>query len=366
MITILHDQRETRHDNHAADGDDLWLDAPAIEAATGWALKPEGLCHGDLCVPLPPAARSELVRDGRLNLAAMWRRSGQPVVHDAASRTWVLGTGAEHRGAALATLQAPDFELPDLDGSLYRLSRWRGHKVLLATWASWCGCRMELPVWQTLVEELEGQAFVLVAVALDHADAARPWIEAAKPTYPCLIDRDHHVADLYNLTNVPQAVWIDEQGVIVRPPETAGSTDSLRVMDRKTGDVPEAQAAERARAKALYLSAVRDWVRKGAASVNAMRADQAASKVKLPDAAIAEAHARFRLGQVLLRQGDADEGRQQIDQATRLHPDSWAMWRQAAAKNERGLAAGDDFWARVDALGDRPYYPLADITAPGG
>ena len=50
----------------------------------------------------------------------------------------------------------------------------------------------------------------------------------ARPTYPCLIDRDHHVADLYNLVNVPQAVWIDEHGRIVRPPETAGSTDGFR------------------------------------------------------------------------------------------------------------------------------------------
>jgi hypothetical protein len=138
MITVLHEQRETLWPDAAADGDALWLDAPAIAQATGWAWKPEGLCRGDLCVPLPPrAAASEFVRDGRLNLAAMWRRSGQPVVHDAASRTWVLGTGALQRGAALATLDAPDFELPDLSGRVHRLSQYRGRKVFLATWASW-------------------------------------------------------------------------------------------------------------------------------------------------------------------------------------------------------------------------------------
>ena len=137
MITVLHDQRETQHPEDAVDGDALWLDAKAIEAATGWAWKPEGLCHGDICVPLPPAARNALVREGRLNMAAMWQRSGQPVVHDAAARTWVLGTGAEQRGAALASLQAPDFELPDLSGRMHRLSQYRGRKVFLATWASW-------------------------------------------------------------------------------------------------------------------------------------------------------------------------------------------------------------------------------------
>ncbi len=365
-ITVLHDQRETAHADSAAHGDELWLDAAAVEAATGWLWKPQGLCHGDICVPLPARSKHELVRDSQLNIAAMWRRSGQPVVHDAASRVWVLGTGAAQRGAALATLIAPDFELPDLTGRIHRLSQYRSRKVLLLTWASWCGCRLDLPVWQSVMEELQGEhaseGFTIVAVALDHADAARPWIEAAKPTYPCLIDRDHHVADLYNIVNVPQAVWIDEAGRIVRPPETAGSTDSFRSMDRTTGAMPEAQNAERARTKALYLDAVRDWVRRGAASANALSAHQAAAKVEIPDDAIAEAHARFRLGQVLVGRGQADEGRAQIARATELHPDSWAMWRMAAAKNERGLAASEAFWERVDALGGRPYYRLAEVV----
>ena len=137
MITVLHDQRETEHADHAVDGDSLWLDAAAIESATGWAWKPEGLCRGDICVPVPPVARDALVRNDRLDIAAMWRRSGQPVVHDTQRRTWVLGSGAAQRAAALATLQAPDFELPDLSGRMHRLSDHRGRKVFLATWASW-------------------------------------------------------------------------------------------------------------------------------------------------------------------------------------------------------------------------------------
>jgi hypothetical protein len=137
MITVLHEQRQTQWPDASADGDALWLDGPGVEQATGWTWKPEGLCHGDICVPLPPAAKSELVRDGRLDIAAMWRRSGQPAVHDSGSRTWVLGTGAAQRGAALATLQAPDFALPDLAGREHRLSHYRGHKVLLFSWASW-------------------------------------------------------------------------------------------------------------------------------------------------------------------------------------------------------------------------------------
>ena len=111
---------------------------------------------------------------------------------------------------------------------------------------------------------------MVLSVAMDTPDAARPWIEAAKPTYPCLIDRDHHLADLYHLVNVPQAVWIDETGRIVRPPETAGATDGFRAMDRSTFTMPEDAAAERARVRQAYVEAVRDWARKGAASRHAL------------------------------------------------------------------------------------------------
>ena len=136
MITVLHEQRRTDWPDETPNGESLWLDRAAIERATGWTWKPEGLCHGDdVCVPLPRDA--EMIRGDRLDLAAAWRRSGQPVVHDAASRVWILGTGAAQRGAALASLQAPDFELPDLDGRLHRLSALRGRKIFLATWASW-------------------------------------------------------------------------------------------------------------------------------------------------------------------------------------------------------------------------------------
>lgn len=136
MITLLHEQRETRLPRAQASGDDLWVGRDDIERATGWAWKPEGLCRDDTCVPLPRQALG-LERDGMLNLAAMWRHMGAPVVHDSTSGTWVLGTGSSVRAQSLATLQAPDFELPDLEGRKHRLSDYRGKKVFLATWASW-------------------------------------------------------------------------------------------------------------------------------------------------------------------------------------------------------------------------------------
>ncbi len=212
-------------------------------------------------------------------------------------------------------------------------------------------------MWQTLYDELRDRNFVVLAVALDRPEAARPWIEAASPTYPCLIDPDHQVAELYRLVNVPQAVWIDERGRIVRPPETAGASDAFRAMDRTTFTVPAQAVAERQRARERYLDAIRDWATNGVRSRYALDDATARARLPRPDPDVALAHAHFRLGQWLSRAGREDEAAECYAQAVSLHPDSWSMWRQAAPKDARGLAAGPAFWARVDALGDRPYYP---------
>lgn len=197
---------------------------------------------------------------------------------------------------------------------------------------------------------------MVVAVAEESrgADHARPWIEQAKSTYWQLIDTDHRLEDLYNLVNVPQAIWIDEQGRIARPPETAGSTDHFRRMDLATRTMsPEDQAARLA-ARQAYLEAVRAWVATGRHALPAVQARAGLPKVT-PE--IAEARARFRLGVWLRAHGRQAEGDAQMGEASRLHPDSWSLWRQAADLDEVGKASGPDFWKRVKALGDKPYYP---------
>jgi len=213
-------------------------------------------------------------------------------------------------------------------------------------------------VWQGLYEELKDRNFIVIAVALDSrpADPVQ-WIEAAKPTYPCLIDRDHRLAALYNMVNVPQAVWIDERGIVVRPTEPAGAYEGFRKMNRVTREMPADAARTTAEARVTYMNAIRDWVKKGAASEYAYQADHARDRVPVPTEDVARAHAAFRLGQYLMRTGQPAEGDRWLAEASRLHPDSWAIWRQSAPKDERGFGSGPEFWKRVDALGDRPYYP---------
>ena len=217
-------------------------------------------------------------------------------------------------------------------------------------------------MWQALYQELAPRNFTVLAVAMDsRPDAPRPWIEAAQPGYPCLIDRDHYVADLYHMVNVPQAVWIDETGQIVRPTESAGAYEGFRAMDRATRKVPEAVAKITAGAKRTYAAAVRDWVLHGARSEFAFDEAAARAHVPLPTEETVRAHAAFRLGQYLLRTGRGGEGDRYLAEAIRLHPDSWNLWRQRAEPNALGLAAGPEFWARVDALGERKYYAAGDM-----
>ena len=134
-------------------------------------------------------------------------------------------------------------------------------------------------MWQQLYSELKDKNFMVVAVAEESrgADHARPWIEQAKSDYWQLIDTEHRLEDLYNLVNVPQAIWIDEQGTIVRPPETAGSTDHFRRMDLKTRTMSPKDQAERLAARQAYLDAVRAWVTTGkhALPADAARAEPA-------------------------------------------------------------------------------------------
>jgi peroxiredoxin len=352
MTILISDAGETE----VTSNNGLWLEAADAERATGWTLKPEGMCRGDLCVPLS----ANTAQAGKVDAAAFWRKLGNPVVHDEARETWVLGAGAEHRNQGLAGLMAPDFTLPDVDGKPHRLSDLRGKKVFLATWASWCGCRFDLTPWQALFESLEDRNFMVVAIAMESrgAEHARQWIELAKATYWCLIDEGHRVADLYGMVNVPQSVWIDEAGRIVRPTENAGSTDHWRRMDFTTRTMAPADIAARDAARAVYLDAVKDWVLTGKHALAEEAAKRGLPRIT-PD--IALAHAHFRLGTWLRRHGKAAESDRHLAEASRLHPDSWNMWRQAADLEEVGKASGPEFRARVQALGDRPYYPPPDL-----
>ena len=99
-----------------------------FERQTGWELKPEGACRGDLCIPLPAPV------DGEVDLRLVAERLGMPLLHDQEAGLWALGPAA---GTVLADAVAPDFTLPDWRGGEFRLGSLRGRKVLILAWAPW-------------------------------------------------------------------------------------------------------------------------------------------------------------------------------------------------------------------------------------
>jgi hypothetical protein len=215
-------------------------------------------------------------------------------------------------------------------------------------------------VWQALYDELRAMNFVVISVALDSGGPAKTeqWIRAAKATYPSLIDERHVTAELYGVVNVSSAVWIDESGRIVRPAETAGTSDAFRTqLDRITKQMSPEGMAERERVREAYLHALRDWAAAGPASPYALPEDEARRRLPLPAAEHALAAANFRLGQYLHARGHAQTAAPYLAAARRLHPESWSYRRQTWELEEPGKAGGPEFWAAVDALGDKYYYP---------
>jgi hypothetical protein len=132
-FTIIDDGRPATAPARVRDGA-VRLSREALELAIGWTLKPEGLCRGDMCVPLRGAALESA--DG-VDLAGVAGILGRPLAADVEERAAYLGVAAAERGRTLAALEAPDFTLPDLAGHPHSLREHRGKKVLLVAYASW-------------------------------------------------------------------------------------------------------------------------------------------------------------------------------------------------------------------------------------
>ena len=153
-----------------------------------------------------------------------------------------------------------------------------------------------------------------IAIAFDSGGnaATEPWIKAAKPTYPCLIDRQHLVAELYDMVNVPTAVWIDERGKIVRPSEPAGVTDAFRKMNHTDFSIPADAMSELQAKRKAYQDALRDWVAKDRRAGSRSADAEVLKRMHTPDDAQVRAAANFRLGEYLFEKGHRGGGARNI------------------------------------------------------
>jgi hypothetical protein len=104
--------------------DTLDIDSDTFAAGTGWQIRPEGACKGDVCVPLPNGFSLEDAAD----------RLGMAIVESETGGLWALGPESLN-GRALVTAEAPELVLDDIDGKEFRLSSLRDRKVVLVAWA---------------------------------------------------------------------------------------------------------------------------------------------------------------------------------------------------------------------------------------
>ncbi len=309
---------------------ELIVDPTAFAQQTGWEAKPQGMCRGEVCLPAPEALRD----NGRVDVEAAAATLGMALVHDEQHGLWALGPAAG--GRALTTAVAADPLLADRDGAPFRLSSLRGRKVVLVSWASWCGCRDHLAAWQRLHAELEPRGLTVVTVALDIDPAmAVPFIDAAQPTHPSLIDTTHITDAAFGFINVPMAVWIDEAGVLVRPAEMA-AVEPARGRDRPISprlpdDVREviAEARKIPDNAAEYRAALEDWVADGAESRFALAPGEVVARSAPRPAQEGRAAACFELGQHLWRSEGEAAAMPWWKQAHALFPENWTYKRQA-------------------------------------
>jgi tetratricopeptide (TPR) repeat protein len=242
-------------------------------------------------------------------------------------------------------------------------------------------------VWQALRTELHplGVEIVTVSLELSGPEVSRPFIEAANPDHPSLLDPTHLVDALFGVVNIPNVVWIDEDGIIVRPAEPGWAgpqeyPEAMRAMvAARAKRAAEAKAAaggtddaapkapnlakllQSGQDRLAYPDAIRDWARNGAASQYAMTPDQviAASQPRPLDGSLAAAH--FELANHLWRAGERDASIAHFNECHRLQPDNWTYKRQAWSLVGNERVGGGEFgrFTQVPLPGEEADWPFA-------
>jgi peroxiredoxin len=121
---------------------------------------------------------------------------------------------AEHYPGPNAGDEAIDFKMKDLSGEEVTLSKFKGKKVIINFWATWCPpCKEEMPVMEDFYKKYRDKVEIL-AINIDPQYNVKEYQESLGLSFPILLDEDDKINKAYDILTVPTTYVINEQGII--------------------------------------------------------------------------------------------------------------------------------------------------------
>lgn len=134
---------------------------------------------------------------------------------------------------------APVFSLPGLDDKLHRLTDYRGKRVVLNFWATWCvPCRLEMPLLEKTYQRLQGSGVVVIGINMGEAvSPVRQYVDDLHVTFPILLDADQIATAQYKVIGLPTTFFVDAQGIVRASQVGPLDADSLQGYLDRLSDV---------------------------------------------------------------------------------------------------------------------------------
>ncbi len=115
--------------------------------------------------------------------------------------------------------KAPNFSLKTLDGKEIQLTDYRGKKVILNFWATWCPpCREEMPEMQKFYRDYKDKDVEILAVNLTYAETKKEkigeFVEKYDLSFPVPLDEKNTTGKQFRAVSIPTSYFIDENGII--------------------------------------------------------------------------------------------------------------------------------------------------------